>query len=911
MPTTQTQLFPPPVRGSVLEKSIQLYLASLQYQLPLRIGDTTSGPLAEALPPAGLNSTTGQSNQNQEIVYIKGSADANTWTITGAINGSAVLSAQYDIARFKSDGTNWWLSAAGPTGGGAVTSVFGRTGAVVAMTGDYNVSQVTGAVPDTRTVATTAPLTGGGNLSANRTIAISNFTGDAGAGGAAGAVPAPAAGDAALHKFLKATGGWVQAAASDLSDGTTGTGAVVEAIDPTFTDYIQFAGTAAPATPPAGNTRIYALTSSGVTRLVQKGDSGFELVFFRDAVQRVQNVSGGTITIGTAVNINGTTGTTPSVTTSKADAQGTADVFGLLLTASAANNAFCTVMRQGLLGGVGSGLNTSAWAAGDKLYLSASVAGALTNVPPAAPNFQIQVGEVIVSHATNGQIILDIAPFHANVAPAQLPTPTTTTFGGVKDLAAVATKFLTSIVNGVPVAAQPAASDITGLATIATTGKWSDLQNATAALTLANGANATTFNQTSAVTWTWANTTAATNVLSQSSPIWLLSGTYWNGAASATDGWTIQTIIGNGTNGTSTLAFAHSGSSGIASVSIPPGTLGTSAAYGLTFTGTTVGLNATASILSVLTDSTSTYPTLRFYAGGNSIGQLGLSTSSSVERVTLTANRNPVTIFIAGDNRSSTTNPSVTIGSEGTNAGGYNPTSGTMVGVSCGKGTGAGSAALRFVPSSGNADFVGFQVFPEINQTSTSSGNYTAFKVNVVETALKGTDNRLLDLQAGVSGGTSQFTITNSGIVKTYKGIATVADGLPYEVGTADLTGQSAAKTATTLCTPTATGWYRISAYLKVTTTATTSSVLAGTAGVTITFTDGTDSVAQSVVMQLGTETGAAAINNAGNTTTTVLHGSLAAYAKTGVAIQYAIDYTSVGVTAMQYAARLRCEAMG
>jgi hypothetical protein len=38
---------------------------------------------------------------------------------------------------------------------------------------------------------------------------------------------------------------------------------------------------------------------------------------------------------------------------------------------------------------------------------------------------------------------------------------------------------------------------------------WSNLQNAAAALTLANANYATTFNQTSAVAWTWANTTAA------------------------------------------------------------------------------------------------------------------------------------------------------------------------------------------------------------------------------------------------------------------------------------------------------------------------------------------------------------------------------------------------------------------
>ena len=40
---------------------------------------------------------------------------------------------------------------------------------------------------------------------------------------------------------------------------------------------------------------------------------------------------------------------------------------------------------------------------------------------------------------------------------------------------------------------------------------WDLLGNAAGALTLANGTNATTFNQTSAVNWTWANTTAATN----------------------------------------------------------------------------------------------------------------------------------------------------------------------------------------------------------------------------------------------------------------------------------------------------------------------------------------------------------------------------------------------------------------
>lgn len=126
--------------------------------------------------------------------------------------------------------------------------------------------------------------------------------------------------------------------------------------------------------------------------------------------------------------------------------------------------------------------------------------------------------------------------------------------------------------------------------------------------------------------------------------------------------------------------------------------------------------------------------------------------------------------------------------------------------------------------------------------------------------------------------------------------------------GTADLTAQSAAKTATTLFTPAVSGMYRISIYLQVTRAATTSSVLGGTNGTVITFTEPDGNVAQSVTAELSTQAGASATTNAGNTTTTVLYGTVVVNAKAAVAIQYAIDYTSVGATTMQYAAHLRCE---
>jgi hypothetical protein len=119
MASKQTQLFEPPAQSLAVDESRRLapplreWLFSVQNLLPLVEVDTTAGNLAITLPPAGLNSSTGQSAQNQEIIYIKTSADAHTATIAGALTGSATLKNRYDIARFKSDGTNWINSGVG------------------------------------------------------------------------------------------------------------------------------------------------------------------------------------------------------------------------------------------------------------------------------------------------------------------------------------------------------------------------------------------------------------------------------------------------------------------------------------------------------------------------------------------------------------------------------------------------------------------------------------------------------------------------------------------------------------------------------------------------------------------------------------------------------------------------------
>lgn len=111
--SNQTNLFPPPLRGSSLPDALQKYLITLQMLLPLVTVDTTGGSVVIPLPPAGLNVATGQSNQNMEITYRKTSADANTVTITGSADGAQVLTSNIGAAsrvRLKSDGYRWWVT---------------------------------------------------------------------------------------------------------------------------------------------------------------------------------------------------------------------------------------------------------------------------------------------------------------------------------------------------------------------------------------------------------------------------------------------------------------------------------------------------------------------------------------------------------------------------------------------------------------------------------------------------------------------------------------------------------------------------------------------------------------------------------------------------------------------------------
>jgi hypothetical protein len=84
-----------------------------QQASPLRKVDTTEGRYTEAPPAAGLVGSTGQTNQNSEITYVKTSSDANVFTLAGENLpfGPYTLTAPGSVLKIKSDGADWWPSA--------------------------------------------------------------------------------------------------------------------------------------------------------------------------------------------------------------------------------------------------------------------------------------------------------------------------------------------------------------------------------------------------------------------------------------------------------------------------------------------------------------------------------------------------------------------------------------------------------------------------------------------------------------------------------------------------------------------------------------------------------------------------------------------------------------------------------
>lgn len=123
----------------------------------------------------------------------------------------------------------------------------------------------------------------------------------------------------------------------------------------------------------------------------------------QENVAMCYNGTGSTIPDGSVVYISGAQGQRPRITLAQANSEATSSkVFGIT-TENIANGAEGFVTTFGIVNGV----DTSAFTAGQALWLSPTVAGGLTATKPVAPNHLVFVGYAIKINASSGRIFVN------------------------------------------------------------------------------------------------------------------------------------------------------------------------------------------------------------------------------------------------------------------------------------------------------------------------------------------------------------------------------------------------------------------------------------------------------------------------------------------------------------------------
>jgi hypothetical protein len=118
----------------------------------------------------------------------------------------------------------------------------------------------------------------------------------------------------------------------------------------------------------------------------------------------VRNSTGATLTKGQIVYLSGATGNRPNAVLAQANSEATSSKTIGWITANISNNS------DGFVGVSGSAhdLNTTAFTAGDALWLSPTVAGGITATVPVQPDHAVFIGYCARSHPNQGRIVFKI-----------------------------------------------------------------------------------------------------------------------------------------------------------------------------------------------------------------------------------------------------------------------------------------------------------------------------------------------------------------------------------------------------------------------------------------------------------------------------------------------------------------------
>lgn len=157
--------------------------------------------------------------------------------------------------------------------------------------------------------------------------------------------------------------------------------------------YIDLAEIADPGLAAANHVYLHAEDVAGVTQ-VHQNNSQHKWAVGQDSYIVARNTSGGNITKGQAVYVTGSTGARPEI--ALADADNHHHALGIAQD-TMSNNGYGAVVVQGYC----KELDTSAFVAGDRLYVSGT-AGGLTTTRPTFPAAAQPIAVVIYAHATQG-----------------------------------------------------------------------------------------------------------------------------------------------------------------------------------------------------------------------------------------------------------------------------------------------------------------------------------------------------------------------------------------------------------------------------------------------------------------------------------------------------------------------------
>lgn len=284
--------------------------------------------------------------------------------------------------------------SAGPTGPtGAASTVAGPTGPT-GSTGSAGPTGPTGAAstvagPTGPTGATGAVGATGPTGAASTVPGPTGPTGPSGAG--TGDVLGPASStDNALVRFDGTTGKLIQNSLMTLGDD----GQLVNAA------FMQFQ--TSPGVSPTNPASLSWNSGDGTLDLILKGGN-VTLPIGQENVVLCYNGTGSTIPAGKVVTVVGAQGQRPSVALADADTEAlSAGTIGIT-SESMANGSEGFVTTFGVI----RGLDTSAFTAGDDVYLS-QTAGEFTATRPLAPAHTVFLGWVIKVNASSGELFLNI-----------------------------------------------------------------------------------------------------------------------------------------------------------------------------------------------------------------------------------------------------------------------------------------------------------------------------------------------------------------------------------------------------------------------------------------------------------------------------------------------------------------------